>query len=157
MSAGEGFQILQWDVINKEKKESKRHYQNSGTVILKSIKIDQAREKRPNASRHSFDFETVRTCLSTLFMSCFRLGHHVLGLRSRRPSAPLCRGCRLHNEQWTSAKSWLVALLRQGQAREPLHNGHQVDRRHFPRLRLWWAKSFIRRRFSNFMFHRKVT
>ncbi len=42
MSAGEGFQILQWDVINKEKKERKKgQYENSGTVILKSIQIDQ--------------------------------------------------------------------------------------------------------------------
>ena len=48
MSAGEGFQILQWDVVNKEKKERKRKeghsYINSGTVILKSIRIDQVRE-----------------------------------------------------------------------------------------------------------------
>ena len=45
MSAGEGFQILQWDVINAEKKarkkEKRERYENSGTVILKSINIDQ--------------------------------------------------------------------------------------------------------------------
>ena len=39
MSAGEGFQILTWDVINKEKKD-KKSYVNSGSLILKSIKID---------------------------------------------------------------------------------------------------------------------
>ncbi len=41
MSAGEGFQILQWDVINADKRERKREYVNSGTVILKSISIEQ--------------------------------------------------------------------------------------------------------------------
>ena len=42
MSAGESFQILQWDVINHGKRERKGDsYENSGTVILKSIKIDQ--------------------------------------------------------------------------------------------------------------------
>ena len=40
MAEGEGFQIVTWDVIN-EKKKSKKDYENSGTVILKSIKIDQ--------------------------------------------------------------------------------------------------------------------
>eukprot|EP00095_Tigriopus_kingsejongensis_P004026 maker-scaffold5_size1054832-snap-gene-2.8 protein:Tk04026 transcript:maker-scaffold5_size1054832-snap-gene-2.8-mRNA-1 annotation:"Copine-8" len=45
MSAGEGFQILQWDVINPDMKRGSRHhrkdYINSGTVILKSIKVQQ--------------------------------------------------------------------------------------------------------------------
>ena len=45
MSAGEGFQIIQWDVINERKKDRKESkgdlYENSGTLILKSIKIDQ--------------------------------------------------------------------------------------------------------------------
>ena len=42
MSAGEGFQILIWDVVNKEKKERKKDsYDNSGTLILKSISIEQ--------------------------------------------------------------------------------------------------------------------
>ena len=45
MSAGEGFQILQWDVVNIEKRDRKKKeghsYVNSGTVILKSIRIDQ--------------------------------------------------------------------------------------------------------------------
>ena len=48
MSAGEGFQILQWDVVNIEKRDRKKKeghsYVNSGTVILKSIRIDQVRE-----------------------------------------------------------------------------------------------------------------
>ena len=45
MSAGEGFQIIQWDVVNEGKKKRKEgkgdSYENSGTLILKSIKIDQ--------------------------------------------------------------------------------------------------------------------
>ena len=45
MSAGEGFQIIQWDVINDDKRKRKESkgdlYENSGTLILKSIKIDQ--------------------------------------------------------------------------------------------------------------------
>ena len=40
MAEGEGFQIVTWDVMN-EKKKAKKDYENSGTVILKSIKIDQ--------------------------------------------------------------------------------------------------------------------
>lgn len=40
LAEGEGFQIVTWDVIN-EKKKNKKDYENSGTVILKSIKIDQ--------------------------------------------------------------------------------------------------------------------
>ena len=43
---GEGFQILQWDVINKKKKNQSKHYENSGTVILKSISIEQVSKKR---------------------------------------------------------------------------------------------------------------
>ena len=43
MAEGEGFQIVQWDVINAKKRVKKgEDYENSGTVILKSIKIDQA-------------------------------------------------------------------------------------------------------------------
>ena len=46
MAEGEGFQIVQWDVINAKKRVKKEQkgedYENSGTVIIKSIKIDQA-------------------------------------------------------------------------------------------------------------------
>lgn len=49
MSAGEGFQILQWDVINPEMKRGSKHhrkdYVNSGTVILKSISVQQVKMK----------------------------------------------------------------------------------------------------------------
>ena len=42
MAEGEGFQIVQWDVFNAKKRVKKgEDYENSGTVILKSIKIDQ--------------------------------------------------------------------------------------------------------------------
>ena len=41
MAEGEGFQIVTWDVINDKKKAKKKDYENSGTVILKSIKIEQ--------------------------------------------------------------------------------------------------------------------
>jgi hypothetical protein len=42
MAEGEGFQIVTWDVINEKKKAKKgEDYENSGTVILKSIKIVQ--------------------------------------------------------------------------------------------------------------------
>ena len=42
MADGENFQIVQWDVINPKKKAKKGDgYENSGTVILKSIKIIQ--------------------------------------------------------------------------------------------------------------------
>ena len=47
MAEGEGFQIVTWDVINPEKsaKRAKKgeDYDNSGTVILKSINIDRVR------------------------------------------------------------------------------------------------------------------
>ena len=45
MAEGEGFQIVTWDVMNPEKsaKRAKKgeDYENSGTVILKSINIDR--------------------------------------------------------------------------------------------------------------------
>ena len=42
MAEGEGFQIVTWDVINPKKRAKKGdEYENSGTVILKSIKIDR--------------------------------------------------------------------------------------------------------------------
>jgi len=42
MAEGEGFQIVTWDVINEKRRLKKgEDYENSGTVILKSIKIDQ--------------------------------------------------------------------------------------------------------------------
>lgn len=42
MAEGEGFQIVTWDVINAKKKARKgEDYENSGTVILKSINIDR--------------------------------------------------------------------------------------------------------------------
>ncbi len=42
MAEGEGFQIVTWDVINEKKKLKKGgEYENSGTVILKSISIDR--------------------------------------------------------------------------------------------------------------------
>ena len=45
MAEGEGFQIVTWDAINKEKRDKRakkgEDYENSGTVILKSINIDR--------------------------------------------------------------------------------------------------------------------
>ena len=45
MGDGEGFQIVTWDVMNEKKREKlkkrKESYENSGTVILKSINITQ--------------------------------------------------------------------------------------------------------------------
>lgn len=45
MAEGEGFQIVTWDAINKEKRDRRakkgEDYENSGTVILKSINIDR--------------------------------------------------------------------------------------------------------------------
>jgi hypothetical protein len=42
MSAGEGYQIIQWDVINEEKRDRKGEaYENSGTLLLRTIKIEQ--------------------------------------------------------------------------------------------------------------------
>lgn len=42
MAEGEGFQIVTWDVINEKKRAKKGdEYENSGTVILKSIKVVQ--------------------------------------------------------------------------------------------------------------------
>ena len=47
MGEGEGFQIVQWDVINEKKKVKKGdEYENSGTVILKTISIVQVRLKK---------------------------------------------------------------------------------------------------------------
>ena len=46
MAEGEGFQIVTWDVINDKKKAKKKDYENSGTVILKSIKIEQVCTRR---------------------------------------------------------------------------------------------------------------
>ena len=44
MAEGEGFQIVTWDVINPKKRARKGDdYENSGTVILKSINIDRVR------------------------------------------------------------------------------------------------------------------
>ena len=81
MSAGEGFQIIQWDVINEEKRRRKEGkgdlYENSGTLILKSIKIDQVINQR-------------RTVLSMLYSS--RVGEDTFEMYLRYKYRYL-RGC----------------------------------------------------------------
>lgn len=44
MAEGEGFQIVTWDVINAKIRAKKGDdYENSGTVILKSINIERVK------------------------------------------------------------------------------------------------------------------
>ena len=78
MSAGEGFQIIQWDVINEEKKRRKEgkgdFYENSGTLILKSIKIDQVinlLKTRATLALHKIGFRLFQ---DTTFLDYIRGG-----------------------------------------------------------------------------------
>jgi len=41
LAEGEGFQIVQYDLINKKKQEKKRGYVNSGQIVLKNVVIEQ--------------------------------------------------------------------------------------------------------------------
>ncbi|XP_023345926.1 copine-9 [Eurytemora carolleeae] len=41
LSEGEGFQIVQYDLVNKKKVEKKRGYVNSGQIVLKTVSIEQ--------------------------------------------------------------------------------------------------------------------
>ena len=58
MAEGEGFQIVTWDAINKEKRDKRakkgEDYENSGTVILKSINIDRVSVIDPHFNQGTF-------------------------------------------------------------------------------------------------------